>query len=116
MELVFDWPPKALNPNSRGHWSKRAAAAKKYRQDCWGITKQSGLKIDWEGDIHLFITFYPPDKRHRDDDNCISMFKAGRDGMAIALGVNDKRFITHPFVSATIGGKIKVKITPRPQQ
>jgi crossover junction endodeoxyribonuclease RusA len=33
-----------------------------------------------------------PDKRHRDADNCLAAAKAGLDGMADALGVNDRHF------------------------
>src|SRR3546814_8129920 len=36
------------------------------------------------------ITFCPPDRRHRDDDNMIASFKSGRDGMCEALGINDR--------------------------
>ena len=51
------------------------------------------------------------DRRARDDDNIIASFKAGRDGMAQALGIDDKRFICHPFVSDQIGGFIKARLT-----
>lgn len=74
---------------------------------------QSGIQIDWEGIAHLWMTFYPPDKRHRDDDNLIASFKSGRDGMAEAIGIDDKRFRLHPFVSDVTkpGGTVEVTIT-----
>lgn len=61
--------------------------------------------------IALWLDFYPPDRRARDDDNMIASFKAGRDGIALALGINDKRFITHPMVMDQIGGFIKVRLS-----
>ena len=79
------------------------------------LAKQSGIRIGWDGDVHVWIDFYPPDRRHRDDDNMISAFKAGRDGVADALGINDKRFRIHPYVKTEIGGMIKLTFTPGPE-
>ena len=113
----FPWPPKALSPNARGHWSKKSAAAKAYRKACWALTLQSGFRVDWEGEAHLWLTFFPPDRRARDDDNLIASFKSGRDGMAEALGIDDKRFRLHPWVSTTVrpGGCVEAVITRGPE-
>ncbi len=70
--------------------------------------------MPWDGDIHLWIDFYPPDRRHRDDDNMIAAFKSGRDGLADALKVNDKRFRSHPYVRDEIGGMVRVRFSPGP--
>jgi crossover junction endodeoxyribonuclease RusA len=113
-EIVFPWPPGALNPNKRCHWSVKSKAAKGYREACHLLTKQSGALIDWDGDVHVWIDFYPPDKRHRDDDNMIAAFKSGRDGMADALGIDDKRIRIHPYVKEQIGGMVKIRLTPGP--
>jgi len=76
------------------------------------ITRGTGEKADWEGDIHLFIDMYPPDRRRRDWDNCVSSLKAAMDGVADALGVNDRRFRVHPVLSQEVrpGGQVVVKI------
>jgi crossover junction endodeoxyribonuclease RusA len=116
IEIVLPWPPRKLNPNDRSHWHAKSKVKKDYRAACWAITKQSGVVIDWEGDIHAWIDFYPPDRRHRDDDNMIAAFKSGRDGVADALGVNDKRFRIHPYVKDQIGGMIKVRFTRGPNE
>ena len=113
-ELVLPWPPSALSPNKRLHWSTKAKAAKAYRAACYKLTKQSKMVIGWEGDIHAWIDFYPPDRRHRDDDNMIAAFKAGRDGVADAFGVDDKRFRIHPYVKSEIGGMVKIRFTTGP--
>ena len=63
-----------------------------------------------EGMIQLEIEFFPPDRRHRDDDNMIGAFKHGRDGMALAWNVNDKRFRCSYKVSDQIGGMVKVRL------
>lgn len=117
MNVTLPWPPKDLSPNSRIHWSRRSKAAKAYRRACHVLTLEAGIRgVDWTGDIHLWIDFYPPDRRHRDDDNMIAAFKAGRDGMADAMGLDDKRFRIHPYVKDEIGGMVKIRITPGPAQ
>lgn len=116
MEVTFPWPPKELSPNARVHWSKRAKAAKAYRSLCWAIALQViGQRKPPDGDLHLWMTFCPPDRRRRDDDNCIAAFKPGRDGLADALKIDDKRFCIHPYVSEETGGVVKIKITGGPQ-
>ena len=66
-----------------------------------------------EGRLHLWITFYPPTKRLPDDDNMLSRFKPWRDGIADAMGIDDKRFVSHPFVSDEVrkGGAVRVRLT-----
>ena len=116
IEFTLPWPPQVLNPNKRVHWAKRAKAAKAYRAECgWQVRssitigKLADLTIP-EGKLHLWIEFYPPDRRARDDDNMLSSFKSGRDGVADALGVNDNRFICRHKVMDQIGGMVKVII------
>lgn len=114
-EVTLPWPPKELSPNARLHWSKKSKAAKAYRRVCHLLTLEAGLRgIDWEGDIHVWMDFYPPDRRARDDDNMVAAFKSGRDGIADALGVDDKRFRIHPYVKTEIGGMVKIRFTPGP--
>ena len=114
--IVLPWVDRRLSPNARTHWSVKAKATKVCRKLAYYETKKTGITIDWDGDIHLWIDFYPPDKRSRDDDNLLAAFKAYRDGMADALGVDDKRVRSHPFVRDEVqkGGQIIVKITPGP--
>jgi len=69
-----------------------------------------------DGRLHLWITFRPPTKRLPDDDNMLARFKAYRDGIADALGIDDKRFISHPYVSdkPVRYGEVRVRITEGP--
>lgn len=108
--IELPWPPKELNPNSRIHWSEKSKAAKKYRADCHLITKASGVVVP-EGAVLLDITFCPPDRRRRDDDNCLASFKSGRDGVADALGIDDNRFVTTLRMGEPVkGGAVVVRI------
>lgn len=61
--------------------------------------------------IAVAIRFYPPDRRHRDDDNMIGAFKAARDGIADALGVNDRRFRpVYYFETPEKPGRVEVEL------
>ena len=111
MTVTLPWPPSALSPNARTHWRKKAPITKAYKEACWAIVKQSGMTVPDDGKLDLWIEFVPPDRRHRDDDNMLSSFKAGRDGLALALGIDDKRFITHLSVADYVGGMVKVRVT-----
>lgn len=112
--LILPWPPSILSPNKRVHWAIKNKAVKKYREECHWITKAAGVRINWDGIVHLWITMYPPDRRHRDDDNVIAAFKAGRDGVAQALGLDDKLFRIHPWLSDEVvkGGEVRVRFSP----
>ena len=120
MKIILPWPYKYLNPNSRKHWALKAKATKDYRDACYWETISQVVQpnkfkkyiIDWDGTIHVFVTFYSPDRRHRDDDNVFASFKAGRDGIADALSVNDRRFRMHPMLSDEVfkNGKVIVQI------
>lgn len=115
IELVLPWPSRYLHPNTRCHWSRRAEAAKSARAGGHLLA----LQADWnrialpEGRLHLWLDFYPPDRRKRDDDGCLSSFKPWRDGIADALGIDDNRFVSHPYVKDEVrkGGEVRVRIT-----
>ena len=108
--IELPWPPKELNPNARAHWAQKSKAAKIYRTACMVITRLSGA-VAPEGEVHLSITFCPPDRRKRDDDNCLASFKAGRDGVADALGIDDHRFVTTLRMGEPVkGGMVLVRI------
>ena len=110
--LVLPWPLKGLSPNDRIHWAGKAKITKAYRNMARVLTMQAGIVAPAEGRILLVLTFVPPNRRHRDDDGCLASFKAGRDGIADALGIDDKRFVTQFSLSADVikGGCVLVRI------
>lgn len=114
--LVLPWPPKELSPNARVHWSKKSKAAKAYRADCHILCRQAGLTAPKGRSIILTLEFVPPDRRHRDDDNMLAAFKSGRDGIADALGIDDRQFVTQISVSAETvkGGAVNATIQVSP--
>lgn len=107
--LTLPWPYPELSPNARVHWALKSAAVAKYRADCFHVARAAGwdkdlgqrlaLEADRRGtSLILRLDFLPAINRHRDDDNLVSGFKAGRDGVAQALGLNDALFATLPRI------------------
>jgi crossover junction endodeoxyribonuclease RusA len=112
--LQLPWPPKQLMPNfkRRKHWSAYQPFTKSYRRDCWALAKEARLAL-CAGDVPvpIEITFHPPDRRKRDDDGMIGAFKAGRDGLADALGIDDHLFRpTYRIAEPVKGGCVVVSI------
>jgi len=95
MIVAFDFPAACLFPNRRNgtHWTKTSAAKTTAREDAVEATKQAmQAGKAWGETIPLSIVFVAPDGRHRDLDNCLAAAKAQIDGIADAMGVNDKQF------------------------
>jgi crossover junction endodeoxyribonuclease RusA len=114
--LSLPWPYPELSPNARVHWSKKSSAVAKYRGDCFflaraaGWDKYLGQRLALEAaargtSLLLRLDFLPRTVRGRDDDNnnnnnnnLVPGFKAGCDGVAQALGLNDSLFATLPLI------------------
>ncbi len=87
--------------------------------DCRGVGVRGGLARRLAaGRPTAPVDHLPPGARKvlPDDDNLLLRFKAYRDGIAQVLGIDDKRFISHPFVSneRRPGGQVVVRITGGP--
>ena len=102
--VTLPWPDKRLSPNARLHWRakvgpKQAAriASQHYALASKGFYSVRDALKGTEGPIPVAVRFYPPDRRHRDDDNMIGSLKSHRDGIAEVLGVDDRRFRPHYF-------------------
>lgn len=113
--VELPWLDKVLSPNSRVHWAYRARRVRAARDLAgWGT---KAIIPHWrhnEG-ARLSVTFFPPDRRRRDDDNAIGAFKAYRDGIADALGIDDHKFkCSYAFGEVVKGGSVRVEIRPIP--
>jgi crossover junction endodeoxyribonuclease RusA len=118
--IKLPYPPSALNPNKRLHWAVKRKHTQAYRQKCmlmvWnqiGCQQLREFVIGYIGDFKVSITFHKPDNRKRDDDNIIASFKAGRDGVADALSVDDNRFEVSYKVSKenVKGGLVVIEVS-----
>lgn len=117
--IILPWPDKRLSPNARLHWRPKAAVTAKARADAHLLALEAAgynlgaVRADLSGEapIPLRVTFYPPDRRHRDDDGMVSSFKAARDGIADALKVNDRRFRPeYHFADPEKPGRVVVEV------
>lgn len=118
-KLHLPWPSRLLHPNSRVHWAQRAKATKAARYAAFVAARAIGWtneSVPSEGRLSLWIDFYPPDRRRRDDDGLLASVKAARDGIADALGIDDRRFVSHPMLRDEVrrGGEVVVTITGGP--
>lgn len=114
--IVLPWPDKRLSPNARLHWRSKVGPKQSARIAAQHATVAA--KGFWsarkalegsEGPIPVRVTFYPPDRRHRDDDNMIGAFKHARDGIAEMLRVDDRRFRPHyVFADPEKPGRVEV--------
>lgn len=110
-QVLLPWPPKVLSPNARAHWATRSKAAKAYRYRCFLGARQVLLSAP-AGRVLLVLEFMPPNRRRRDDDNLLASFKAGRDGLADALGIDDSVFVSQVRLldETRPGGAVRVTL------
>jgi len=117
IEVVLGWPPTDLSPNARKHWAVVAKAKKQYRKDCYSVSKEQLKKYKKVTEniperLVLEMTFIPPDRRSYDRDNLVARMKAGIDGLADALRINDKQFNTviSTMDQDYLGGFVRIRI------
>lgn len=111
-ELVLEWPKRVLHPNSRVHWSQRHRARKQARRDAHLLAKAAGWhRVEWpDGRLHVWIDGYARDRRRRDHDGFLASLKAHLDGIADAMGVDDSRFVPHPWIKDETRNPPEVRI------
>lgn len=118
-ELILPWPSRQLRPNARVHWAQKARATKHDRHTADVLALSAGWARQPlpDGQLFLWIDFFPPDKRKRDTDNLVANIKAYIDGIADAVGVNDSRFALRPYLMDEVrkGGEVRVRITGGPK-
>ena len=112
MMVELPLPPRGLHPNSRLHYQALARLKKAYKHDCWALTKEAGAKAPTEGRIRLHIEWWPRTANAYDQDGAIASMKAGLDGIALALGVDDSRFDLAPVfhMEPVKGGRVAVRL------
>jgi len=107
----FPWPDPLLNPNSNSHWRPVAKAKKAAR-----IATRTFIGHPIYAPIltpFILATHYPPDERHRDQDNMKSALKSYLDGIADASGINDRKFrVYHVFPAPREKGSVTFTFYP----
>lgn len=90
--IVLPYPNKALWPNGRSHHMAKARAFKAAKLDAAWATRAASIALG-DGPFPVHITVKPKAKGPAPDaDNCVAACKAYLDGIASALGINDRHF------------------------
>lgn len=112
-EVTLPWPDRALSSNGRGGWAKRHRLTAEARNHAWVVAMEAP-RVAKMPNATIFVEYYPPSKRG-DIHNVASSLKAYIDGIADAMGCDDKGFTVHyPTVWAGSGkpGKVVFRIVP----
>lgn len=92
--IVLPFPPSSLSGHNTGHWRGKSPIVAKHREWACNAAKAAKMTAPDKGDITVTVRFVPPNDRG-DRVNFCNRCKPYFDGIADALGVNDKRFV--PF-------------------
>jgi crossover junction endodeoxyribonuclease RusA len=110
IRISFPWPPQALSPHAKGSPWPRINATKTYRYQAKVLALSA--KVPKSPTARLVFTFHPP-RRAGDPHNLPGRVKALIDGIADAMGCDDKAFrcaFAETFAEPVKGGAVIVEI------
>lgn len=109
--IELPWPPASLSGHNNGAWYNKDRIVATHRAWAFHAARASGFKAPETGDIRIHFRFVPPDNRS-DRLNYANRIKAYADGIAEALGINDKRFLpSYEFADTPIKpGRVEVTL------
>ena len=120
MLIIFPWPSPKVFPNFKRahHWRTYRHVEKAEREAGWATTcehlaakDRRAIRDGLDGKLLLSVTFFPPDRVHRDDDGMVGAFKHLRDGMADALDIDDCHFrCIYAFGEPQKPGRVEVEL------
>lgn len=90
--IVLPFPPSSLSGHAKGNWRSKSDPTRQWRSLARTEAILAKVKAPLDGDIRLRVTFVPPNNASGDRINWPNRCKPIFDGIADALGVNDKRF------------------------
>lgn len=109
--IVLPFPPSSLSGHAKGHWRAKAAETKKWRQWAHLATLEDKPVVPADGDIAITVRFVPPNRRS-DRANFPNRLKPVLDGIADALGVNDRRFLpNYVFAEPEAPGRLEITLS-----
>jgi crossover junction endodeoxyribonuclease RusA len=116
VRIVLPFPPASLAGHNNGHWRNRDREVASYRAEAFHLTKAAKQVYRYQppatGDIAIAFHFVPSNDRG-DRVNYPIRIKAQIDGIAEALGVNDKRFLpSYTFGKPEKQGRVEVEFIP----
>jgi crossover junction endodeoxyribonuclease RusA len=92
-------PDRCLSPNARSHWAVRSKAAKRQHAVAYCETAEQYPYVEFGniGETYgVRCRWFFRDRRRRDADNLLASMKHAFDGIASALGVDDRTFVHWP--------------------
>lgn len=110
-EITLPWPSGALRSNARAHWAQKHRETAKARELARMLAMEAP-RITCEPRATLFIEYYPPSRRG-DIHNVPASLKAYIDGIADAMGCDDRQFtVDYPSQWAGTGkpGKVVFRV------
>jgi crossover junction endodeoxyribonuclease RusA len=84
--------PPGLSPNARTHWAQRSRLVREARTAAYYAARKERVELGQPAGplvLHVLIA-WEARRRVQDDDNAWAGLKAFRDGLADALGVDDR--------------------------
>jgi hypothetical protein len=115
LSIELSWPADPLWPNKSAHRYVEARSRKAAKREAFYATKLM-MSHDWApagetASVHL-IAHCKPTGPHPDKDNTVAAVKSHLDGIALAIGMNDRDFDapTVTFAGRCERGKIIVEI------
>ena len=113
IEILLPWPGPKLSPNARQHWQVHYRAKKAYLQRCRLLVLATRpRRVPKDVPLLVHLQFAPPSRRRHDADNLVARMKAGLDGLAQALQVDDHRFrLAAPCIVEPVReGHVRVRV------
>jgi crossover junction endodeoxyribonuclease RusA len=114
VRLNLPWPDSRLLPNRKLHWAEKGRATQDSRWTAMILASNQKIigvatgpdTFDYRPQLPMsactaHVTFYPPDRRRRDLDNCLRSIKPYWDGMVDAGLLKDDSCIRQ--ISVTMG-------------
>ena len=116
MKIVLPFPPSSLSGHTNGAWYNKNRVVATFRAESLHLTRNAKRAFDYkvppQGDILISFLFIPPNNLS-DRTNFAGRLKPQIDGIAEALGVNDKRFLpSYHFAEPEKPGRVEVIISP----
>lgn len=106
--IVLPFPPSTLSGHHNEHWRKLQPVKARHREWARLATLEARPAILGAGDIPIKVRFVPPDRRG-DRTNYPNRMKPYFDGIADALGINDRRFLpSYEFAEPEQPGRVEV--------
>jgi crossover junction endodeoxyribonuclease RusA len=112
--ITLPWPSAKLWPNERAHFILKARVFKSAKTTAFYTAKASKIRFPADSQLKVRVVGNAPTRRSYDGDNLQAACKAYFDGIALAIGIDDKhwRFDGVTRGNPVEGGQVVIIIAP----